>query len=336
MSGFDINNDNSGYWLAYTAISDVITPVAEIIYVMQAEEGRVDFLKFAPAADIDIEDTTGRDIYKVEPEGGCCHLPLTEITFRTRVFAISMGAYLRARTWGDNVFVMRSEGLPVDDNEVLFNDLLNLRTTIQAKMTAHIPTIRPRTFTIPFSTPTFKYLTNNTSTKTSTKQRFGQWTFTPASPGPTPTSEEYTLVVIAMKVTPAAAFNLVKAAKAAGTPIILKKGAVTTLQVARRRLIAKCQLANDTHIKILARFESTTAKVSLTPQQISHLELEIGPFTSKTPRNATIATRFIEDRREGDPDYVEACTMSLEYLSSKGSLRVSFRYHIRNSIGQVN
>jgi len=324
----------TGYWLARIAIPEIDDPLHEIIYVEAFVGENVYFQECATALELQLVDITGRDLHLTETEGGLSCRPLADVTFVKPLFAISLGAFGRSPTWGDNVYVMRTFDGAVDDEDTLFNDLLRFRTTIQSKMTAHIPTARPRVFTIPFAHESFLHLSQGAHQRKFIKKSFASWVYTP-TPTAGPGHDEYSMLMIAMKIPAGDAYYLIRDAKATGTSIVIKNGEVNALKLQRKRLVGRCPEVLKTTVATTARHLQELSQVVLQPQQIEDLEASIGPFRTKTPKNATVPTRFIEDRREGDPAYVRGCTMTLKYIPAKASLQVSFKYIIRNSLGKI-
>ena len=330
-----MSSHRNGYWLVHITTPDIDNPLDQIVYVQACVGEDVYFQECAAALELQLVDITGRDLHQTELEGGLSCLPLTQVAFIKPLFAISLAAFGRSPSWGDNVYVMMTPEAPVDDGDSLFNDLLRFRATIQSKMTDHIPAARPRTFTIPFAWESFLHMSKGAHVGKPVNKRFASWVYTPTPTGK-PGHDEYAFLMIAMKIPAADAYCLVRDAKASGTSIVLKSGEINALQLQRKRLLAAQRPeALKTTVTTTARHTQQHSQVILQPQGIVDLEASIGPFRTKTPKNATVPTRFIEDRREGDPAYVRGCTITLKYIPAKASLQVNFRYLIRNSLGQI-
>ena len=324
-----------GYWLVnITSCGEIKRDV--IIYIKVHVDNEIYFFHCFTAKDLDREDATGHDLFLINISD-VTRLPVGDVLFRQPLFAITMGRYVQQDNWGPYVYALASEPIYPDDEDVLFNDLTRFRRAIQDNLTAHIPQKRPKRITIPFSNSSFiNMMSFGLQEYQFANKRVGQLVYQPTPGQDAPTPEEYGLVMWVLKVTAPVAFRQVADAKREAKPIIFKCGEMTNLQARRRRLIKQYPGATKTEIKRVARYIQESLKVKFVGDEIKALENCIGPFASKKPKNATVPTRFIEARREGDPDHFKGCTMTLQYLPAKASLQADFTFVIRNTAGDLN
>ena len=333
-SAYDLSR--CGYWLVDITHKVDKIELDVIVFIGAHFDGEVYFLRVSSAKDLGFQDATGRDLYLQDNSNDVLR---ENITLKQPLFGISVGRYLQRDNWGPHVYAIAGnpEPIHVDDEDILFNDITRFRKAIQDNLTAHTPQKRPKRITIPFTQKSFVNMMGFGAQEVHfTNKRVGQLVYQPAPGQEAPTPEEYGLVMWVLKVTAPIAFRLVADAKRDAKPIIFKRGQMVNLQALKRRLVMNYPAASKTEVKLTGRYTQESLKRKLDGDQVKVLESIIGPFASKKPRNSAVETRFIDARRDGDPDHFKGCTLTLEYLPAKATLQVDFTFVIRNTVGDLN
>jgi len=332
---FKMASSSTEFRLGYWFVTMDNSKEESIILVIKKTEQEVTFRQCNfPLGDQ--EDNTGKDLYVSH---SISKIPTPSLHFLRVAFALSPVAFNRCKTWGPRVFCCMTPGYLNDNADEELEASRLFRKKVVEGMTSKIPYKRLRRFTTSMSPTSFRRIFGFLKPKQHHHRiSFGKWTYLPGMQE-TPTLSEYTFVGDAKKMEYDDAFDLVQAnqlgqLKGSTAPIVLARGP-TSLLSQRKNALKKSPEAIKSVITLTHKSPETIHRVHLDTKAIQLLEDSIGHFTSKAMRGRVISSRFIEAKREKDPEYVKDCKMVLAYSEEKMELSCSFNYLIRNTTGEI-
>jgi len=324
---FPFSPTRLGYWIA-----DLPEHPSSVILVRSRDEfTRFQVCIITPSFGCD--NVSGKDLHLQEP---ILFLPSSNVSLVSPAFALSLATFNTSKTWGANVFCLRTAGAPTDDGDQYLDGTKRFREGVLAHMTSNPPVKSLRRFTLSMCPATFHQIFDSFKPqKRSASKSFGQWTYHPSADGSAPQPPEFCFVAAALRVHPSKAFALVKEAREKNSPIILQRGQSTILTSRKKRLEKQYPEALKSQVFHASRDRTEFFFTELDTDEILRLEGSVGPFTKKAARGSSTPTRIIGPKKPDDPEYVPECKMKITFQPNKLQLAVQFNYIIRDELGRA-